>query len=1424
MILENAVKLIAVVLLTPSNLAVFAGGDEGLSRTQAVQRVEVPRSATNTNRLPRFRPEQLPIAQISSFTRELARARTNPLVRIQGVVLDQGLGEYVTIQDETGSIRAETRETTPIGGGERAVVWGRLSWDGTQLILRNAALRPLAWDTIAEQRIVPAPGKPDHLPTLTQVRQVRDLMPAEAAWKYPVRVRGVVTTLWKDYGSLFVQDETAGIFVAASNLNLDTNWVVGTEVEIEGVSGPGGYAPIIEASAGRIVGQQPMPAARLVTLYQMAMGQFDAQWVEVRGVVRSVQVNQRSTDLELSDINGLVEVDVPGGESFTNLVDSLVRVRGVCGSRANPNRQLTGAYVWSPSTNLLMVVEKGLADPFTLSAQPIASLFRFTQSRALQHRVKIAGVVTFSQPGRPLFVQDETGGVPVYLAQAAELKPGDRVEVAGYLSPGDFGYVFRNANYRVTGHPGIPAPKPVSLVNALNQNLHGVWVQVKARIIDCSRRGNEDVMTLQADNTIFEALRPSREETPVDSFPSPGSLVQLRGVYSILGNESRMPRALRLYVPSTEPIQVVERPSWWNARHASTAIGILVLVVVAAALWAITLRRRVREQTLVIRERLAQEAALEQRYREIFESANDLIFTFNLEGRLTSLNPAGQRALGYSAEEIKHLAMDQILATGSHDLEKHLLKTRTADGNISTRECEFVAKDGRRLLVETSLRLVLKDGKPNSVQGIGRDITDRKRAEEAMQRSEQKFRSLVEQSLVGVYVIQNGRFAYVNPRLAEIFGYTPEEMIQGCTVEEVVAEEDRALVQEQIRRRISDEMGTVHYNFRGRRKDGSLVFVEVLGNRTEYNDQPAVLGTLMDVTDRRRAEAALAEASSLLQTLLDHSPDCIYFKDAQSRFVRYSKAFEKLFNISNTETLAGKSDFDFFTEEHARPAFEDEQEIIRTGNPMIGKLERETHSDGRVTWALTTKMPWRDENGRIIGTFGISKDVTAIKQAEEELAYERGLFRTLLETLPDSIYFKDHDSRFVRVSRSKGEMTLQLVRHRLVAKHSADGSKELPPHLISGEEYARYLIGKTDFDTFDENIARPAFEEEQAIIRTGKPVIGKLEHFSQAGKWMLVTKMPWRGKDGSIIGTFGVSRDITALKEAEAKLEAVHQRLLETSRQAGMAEVATDVLHNVGNVLNSVNVSCSLTLDRVKSSKITSLSKVSTLLSENRGRLGEFLTQDPRGQQIPEFLSALSEHLGREQSALLNELEQLVKHIDHIKQIVAMQQSYAKVAGVLEVISPTQLVEDALHINAAALVRHNVHVNREIEETPEILTEKHKVLQILVNLIRNAKYAMDDAKRTDKLMTVKVANDENGQVRIQVIDNGVGIPKENLTRIFSHGFTTRRNGHGFGLHSSALAVRDLGGSLQVQSGGPGQGATFTLVLPLAPPSQSQQPA
>jgi PAS domain S-box-containing protein len=465
---------------------------------------------------------------------------------------------------------------------------------------------------------------------------------------------------------------------------------------------------------------------------------------------------------------------------------------------------------------------------------------------------------------------------------------------------------------------------------------------------------------------------------------------------------------------------------------------------------------------------------------------------------------------------------------------------------------------------------------------------------------------------------------------------------------------------------------------------------------------------------------------------------------------------------------------------------------------IIEREEQYSDPDGKVYYLRVIKSPVLGPEGKIMGTQGILFDITDRRQAEAELAYERDLLRELMDNSPDPIFFKDAQSRFIKSSKVQA------------------GS--------FGLKGADEMTGKTDFDFFTEEHARPAFEDEQEIIRTGVPLIGKVEkEVLKNGRmsWVLTTKMPFRNPDGRIIGTFGISKDITAIKETEAELEQVHKQLLETSRQAGMTEIATNVLHNVGNVLNSVNVSASLVVESAKKSKAANLAKVAAMLREHEHDLGTYITSDTKGRQLPVYLGQLAEQFLTDQKTTVSELDLLVKNIEHIKEIVAMQQNYAKVSGIKEIINVRELVEDGLRMNEGSLNRHQVQIIREFENVPPMNVEKHKVLQVLVNLIRNAKHACQDSARADRRLTVRVA-DGAGRIKISVMDNGVGIPAENLNRIFSHGFTTKKNGHGFGLHSGALAAKEMGGSLTVHSDGPGKGANFTLELPCDTKNESHE--
>jgi PAS domain S-box-containing protein len=310
---------------------------------------------------------------------------------------------------------------------------------------------------------------------------------------------------------------------------------------------------------------------------------------------------------------------------------------------------------------------------------------------------------------------------------------------------------------------------------------------------------------------------------------------------------------------------------------------------------------------------------------------------------------------------------------------------------------------------------------------------------------------------------------------------------------------------------------------------------------------------------------------------------------------------------------------------------------------------------------------------------------------------------------------------------------------------------------------------------------------------------------------------------GQPVAMRGIFHNITQNKLDAEQLDKLNRQLMDTSRSSGMADVATGVLHNVGNVLNSVSVSATLVGDRLRRSKVLNLRRATSMIREQNGHLAEFLTTDAKGKLLPEYLGTVAEQLAAEQAELIAEMDSVGQHIEHIKEIVAMQQSYAKVSGAYENLAPVELVEDALRLNLAAFERHHIELVREFDDDlPKVCVDRHKFLQILINLLRNAKHAMEETGEHDRRMVIRMSQSSLDWVKIVVSDNGIGIPPENLTKIFNHGFTTKKDGHGFGLHSGANAAKEMGGRLTGHSHGPGKGAEFTLELPTAAAKQNQE--
>ncbi|QEG21276.1 ATP-binding protein [Mariniblastus fucicola] len=396
--------------------------------------------------------------------------------------------------------------------------------------------------------------------------------------------------------------------------------------------------------------------------------------------------------------------------------------------------------------------------------------------------------------------------------------------------------------------------------------------------------------------------------------------------------------------------------------------------------------------------------------------------------------------------------------------------------------------------------------------------------------------------------------------------------------------------------------------------------------------------------------------------------------------------------------------------------------------------------------------------------------------------------RNLLQRTEDLIYFKDLNSVITLCSDS---MTVRFT-------GSSDES----------------IVGKSDFDFFDRECAEKFFADEQEIIRTGKPIFGVVQTELRDGKtaWVSSSKLPLFDVEGKIIGTFGISRDITAQREMELELHKSNQKLVDASRRAGMAEIATNVLHNVGNVLTSVKISVSHSGDLCEGFAFDKIERVADLI-EQHGTDEDFFAPESRGSHIPEFLRQLTKSFEAEQSKVRAELANCRRHLDHISTIVAQQQDYATASKVIERVDLSKLISDAITMSSSSLENHNIRVVRDFDEGLLVETDKHQILQIIVNLIRNAKHACLESESLPKQIMISASNIGQDRFSIRVSDNGIGIAKENILKLFTYGFTTRDKGKGFGLHSCANSARELGGSLAVKSEGLGKGATFVLTLP-----------
>ncbi|HXC99530.1 MAG TPA: PAS domain S-box protein [Verrucomicrobiae bacterium] len=578
------------------------------------------------------------------------------------------------------------------------------------------------------------------MPELTTAEQVRALSAAEAARHYPVHLRGVITFFDQKEFLRFFQDDTGGIYFYLPDSQLDPALKPGALIDFVGHSSQGEYAPIVEPEKIRVLGPGTFPAAKPVGMEQLSSGQEDSQFVEVHGVVRAVRFDQRNKynllDLAINGDRLTAQLRSLPGASNLDLVGSTVTARGVCLSRFNRQRQLFSFRLLIERPEDIVVDKSPPAKSADIPARPISSLLRFTPDGTYGYRVKVTGTVIYRQNEDTLYIQDATGGLFIQTVQSGSLLVGDQVEVLGFAARGEYTPLLQDATFRRLGGGSIPKPDEVTADQALQGEHDCRLVRIDANLLDRGRNNQEQFLLLESGGTIFQAYL--ERKAGVDfAYLRNGSKIAVTGVCLIdPGNENDWraasdwrAKSVRILMRTVGDVTILRSVPWWNLQKLLWILGILGVVLLLAFAWVAVLHRRVREQTQIIRQKLDMVASLKERYEDLFENANDVVYTHDLTGRITSINQAGETLLQRPRHNILSRNILEFVAPEQRPAAQQWLE-QVAKGAISTTlEWDFVGAKGQRVLLEISTRLIEQAGKAVEVEGTARDITERKRLE-----------------------------------------------------------------------------------------------------------------------------------------------------------------------------------------------------------------------------------------------------------------------------------------------------------------------------------------------------------------------------------------------------------------------------------------------------------------------------------------------------------------------------------------------------------------------------------------------------------------------------------------------------------------------------------------------------------------------
>ncbi|MGH9395383.1 MAG: PAS domain S-box protein [Terriglobia bacterium] len=874
---------------------------------------------------------------------------------------------------------------------------------------------------------------------LTTAQQIRNLKPSVARQGLPVRLRGVVTYYAGTGWELFVEDKTGGIYVhTESPQPIHT----GDLVEMTGRTSVGDFAPSVVDPAFRVLGKGAPPPAMITSLQKASEGNLDSQWIGISGVVHSVTAYKIGVVLQVFTYGGKFAVEIPGvtPAQASSLIDAEAVFYGACGTQFNSRRQIEGIELYAPSLADVQVT-KPAPNPYTLPAQTVGSIFQFNPRAEQSHRIRVQGTVTFQQFPDDLFIANEAGGLYVSTTQAVRVQPGDRVDVVGFPSHGDNSPTLENAIFRPMGRGPQPLPAKMTARQCLFQNHDAELVQVEGRVQSKAIANGYRAWVLDSGGISFDVWLDREQRGQAWPAVKKGAMVRVTGVASVHLDRDDWPQSLWILMRTPKDVSILKSPSWWTPERALILAGLFGAFILAGLFWLGELRRRVHSQTGIILERLQHEVALEERYRDLFENANDMVITTDLTGRFTSINKKGEDLGGYDRSEILQMSLTQVADSSSLESVSGAIERLLQGGSLATFEMEIVAKDGHHVPLEVGARLIYEKGRAIGLHAIARDVTERRRAEAALQRanrvlktlgdckqaiveaeSEPQLLSSVCRAITASAGYRMGWVGYaredpqksVEPVASAGFeeGYTAmlgihlddPETGRGPTatavrtgqislVRDFATDPTVARWREEALRRGYVSAISLPL-LRHSKAFGAL---NIYASSADAFDEEEI-HLLKDLADnlaygilamrtrreRRRAVEALRESEELFKGAFQYSNTGMALVGLDGRYLQANPALCAMLGYTEEELLS--RDFQSLTHPEDLAISVAPLEGLRSGNETRASLQkRQFHKDGHIVWAEVSVSVIRGSDGKPVRFISQIQDITARKEAEVAL-------------------------------------------------------------------------------------------------------------------------------------------------------------------------------------------------------------------------------------------------------------------------------------------------------------------------------------------------------------------------------------------------------------------------------------------------------